>query len=163
MKSKIHILLRRIALAATAASAVSAIPASAAAPETLGIDTIATLSAGDLDVGSARGNAALRRLFPTGEKACNRPEQLPFDRMCAWFSNPDGDSPWPDLMLAIDHGRIVSVVTPDTNIGRLDHKVWACDPINGEGGVVSCSVQTVPPELRQRWTAGWKQFIDSVN
>ncbi|MGF7146982.1 hypothetical protein FHS96_000591 [Sphingomonas zeicaulis] len=148
-------------LAITAASAASAAQATAAAPEALGIDTIAALSAADLEVGSARGNAALRRLFPTGANACEKQERLPFERTCAWFSNPNSDVIWPDLFLAIDHGRIVSIMT--TDVDKLDRKVWACDPGNGDGGAVTCSVQSVPPELRQRWSAAWKQYIDSVN
>lgn len=161
MTRTIHILLRRMALAATVAGVALAAPASAAAPKTLGIETIAALSADDLDVSSARGDAALRRLFPTGANACDRLERLPFERMCAWFPDPDGDSPWPDLFLAIDHGRIVSIVA--TDVGKLDRKVWACDPNDDDGAAVTCSVQTVPPELRQRWSAAWKQYIDSVN
>ncbi|AHE54756.1 hypothetical protein [Sphingomonas sanxanigenens] len=161
MKTKISIWLRRIMIAVTAAGASLAVSAAAAAPETLGIDTIAALSAADLDVSSSRGNAALRRLFPKGANACGKQERLPFERTCAWFSNPDGDSIWPDLFLAIDHGRIVSIVA--TDVGKLDRKIWACDPGNGDGGAVTCSVQAVPPELRQRWSAAWKQYIDSVN
>lgn len=161
MTKTIPFLLRRIALAATAAGAALAVPASAAQPKTLGIETIAALSSDDLDVGSARGNAALRTLFPTGTNACDRLERLPFERMCAWFPDPDGDSAWPDLFLAIDHGRIVSIVA--TDVGKLDRKVWACDRDDGDGAAVTCSVQTVPPELRQRWSAAWKQYIDSVN
>lgn len=161
MTKAIDTLLRRIALAAMAAGAVSANPASAAASKTLGIETIASLSAGDLDVGSGRGNAALRRLFPTGENACSKPENLPFGRMCAWYPDPDGDAPWPGLFLAIDHGRIVSIVAPD--VSRLDSKVWACDASGGEDGVTICHVHTVPPELRLRWSAAWQQFLNAAN
>jgi hypothetical protein len=132
----------------------------AAIPPTTGVDALARLSAADLDTARPAGRAFLKSLFPN--PACGKPdtEHLPFDRLCNWASDPNSDDVFPDLMVAMNKGRIVSVVTVEHE--RLNPGIWTCEKA-AEGQAALCFAKTIDAATQRLWSQAWHAYLSSVS
>jgi len=129
-------------------------------PPTTGVDLLADLSAADLDTARPAGRALMKSLFPN--PACGKPERehLPFDHLCNWESNPDSEDILPDLMVAMNKGRIISAatVTPE----RLYPAVWTCEKAR-KGQAAVCFAKPIDAATQRRWSQAWHRYLNSVN
>ncbi|WP_442678524.1 hypothetical protein ACSBM8_13480 [Sphingomonas sp. ASY06-1R] len=162
-RSRVRLGLQVAATIAASAMAVTTVmPAAAASTATKGVDGLARLSAADLDTTRPPGRAFLKTLFPDPAKTCERPtsQHLPFDTLCNWFAKPDSDDVFPDLMIAMNKARIVSVVTVEPK--RLNPNIWTCEKAD-PGRIAVCTAKAVDAATRQRWSQAWHTLLNSVN
>ena len=134
----------------------------AAASPDAGVDALSRLSAADLDTTRPAGRAFLRTLFPNPAKTCGKPdtEHLPFDNLCNWWANPDSEEVYPDLMVAMNKSRIVSVVTVEPS--RLNAGTWTCEKA-AQGQATVCFAKTIDAATGRRWSQAWHAYLSSVN
>lgn len=88
--------------------------------------------------------------------------RMSFDRVCQHYAADaaeDDPSPWPDLVLGIEEGRIVSVVlaSAEETLGAG----WGCVPAAGFEAMRFCYVETAPDADRIRWSAEWTAYFGS--
>lgn len=88
--------------------------------------------------------------------------RLSFDRVCQHYAADaakDDPSPWPDLVLGIEDGRIVSAVL--ASAGETLGAGWGCAPAAGFEAMRFCYVETAPDADRTRWSAEWTAYFGS--
>ncbi len=155
-------------------------PGTDSGPAELGVDASATAAAVPArQTEAADAVAALKALAPTGtyakanqvaayldryfEGQCiDGDPRLSFDRVCQHYAADaakDDPSPWPDLVLGIEDGRIVSAVlaSDEETLGAG----WGCAPAAGFDAMRFCYVETAPDADRIRWSAEWTAYFGS--
>ena len=155
--------LRRQLAAILVAAGLAVAPTQVtAAPAIKGVEGLSRLSAADLDTTRPAGRAFLKSLFADPAKSCGKPttEHLPFDTLCNWFSNPESDDVFPDLMVAMNQARIVSVVTVEPK--RLKPSIWTCEQAE-PGRIAVCFAKTIDAATQRRWSQAWHTYLNSVN
>ncbi len=138
------------------AAAAPAQPADAGEP----IAGLRALAAIGVSVDASRVDAYLDRHFQ-GQCADADP-RLSFDRICQHYpaqAAKDDPSPWPDVVLGIKDGRIVSAVL--TGAAEAPGAGWRCAAAVGFEGMRLCHVETVPEADRARWSAEWIDYFAS--
>jgi hypothetical protein len=81
------------------------------------------------------------------------------DSQCNWYPDPEGEDIWPELMLAIRHGHIVSAVTSEPR--RLPARLWICTGERGQAA--TCYPRSIDAATRQRWSGQWRAFFNATN
>ncbi len=152
-------------------------PAGAAGAGVDGFATAATVSA--LPVNTVSAVAALEALTASGRSAqanqiaayldryfegqcIDGDPRLSFDRVCQHYAADtakDDPSPWPDLVLGIEDGRIVSATL--TSAEETLGAGWGCAPAVGFEGMLFCYVETAPEADRIRWSTEWTAYFGS--
>lgn len=138
--------------------ASAAEPASSAAPVASPSEMLARVPADRLDVGTPEASEYLDRFFKDGCREGD--ERLSFDRICLHESaGGDDPSPWPDLVLGIEAGRIASAVL--TRSAQSLGTGWTCMPAEGLDGMRFCYVDATTTDERARWSAEWTAFFSA--
>lgn len=143
------------------ASAESAPAAAApvAAPEDP-VAGLAAVAAAGAAVDAPPVVAYLDRHF--GGACSDADERLSFDRVCRHYAADaakDDPSPWPDLVLGIAAGRIVSVVS--TSAAQSPGTGWQCAPAPDFEGMRYCYLPVATEADRKRWSAEWTAYFGS--
>ncbi len=166
-----------LSIAACESSDQPAADSGPAEPGVYASATAAAVPARQTDIGGPV--TALNALAPTGtyadanqvaayldryfEGQCvNGDPRLSFDSVCQHYAADaakDDPSPWPDLVLGIEEGRIVSVVlaSAEETLGAG----WGCVPAAGFEAMRFCYVETAPDADRTRWSAEWIAYFGS--
>ncbi len=88
--------------------------------------------------------------------------RLSFERVCQHYplqAAKDDPSPWPDLVLGIDEGRVVSAAI--LGAAEAPGAGWQCVSAMDLDGMRFCYVETVPEADRIRWSAEWTAYFGS--
>lgn len=145
--------------AADASAPVAAVPAQ---PVDAGDPAagLTALAATGISVDASRVDAYLDRHFQ-GQCVDGDP-RLSFDRVCQHYpaQAAKGDpSPWPDVVVGVKDGRIVSAVL--TGAADAPGAGWRCAAASGFEGMRLCHVETVPEADRMRWSTEWTAYFAS--
>ncbi|WP_420139020.1 hypothetical protein [Sphingomonas sp.] len=147
-------------LAIASGMALATAPATAAT-NSKAVDALSRLSAADLDTRTGPGQAFLKTFFIDPAKTCGyATPRLPFDKLCQWYADPQSDAVFPDLMVGLAKGRMVSVVTAEPK--RLKPGTWTCEKAD-PGRIAVCFARTIDPATQRRWSKAWHSFLDSAN
>ncbi|GAB2503841.1 hypothetical protein [Lysobacter humi (ex Lee et al. 2017)] len=120
---------------------------------------LAELPAANLDQSTPQVSQFLDRYFPD---ACSPDERLAFDAVCQYYgTNQEADpSPWPELVIGVDGGRLASVVL-------IDHPLplagWMCRDLPLPAPLRTCFAAHTSHEDRVLWTQQWTAYFSAAD
>jgi hypothetical protein len=81
---------------------------------------------------------------------------MPFERICAWWSQPEADR-GSDLSLIIDDGLILGAVVR----GPEGVEGWDCQPAAAPPGYTICMATRVSSAQSEAWSGYWNDLARS--
>ena len=110
-----------------------------------------------LEADAAEGRAVLGRFRPADCLESEEMDGMPFERICAWWSQPEAER-GSDISLIIDDGLILGAVVrglPDGVEG------WDCQPAAAPPGYTICMATRVSSAQSVAWTGYWNDLARS--
>jgi len=129
-----------------------------AAPDAAGVraEILSVLAAhpAGLEADTAEGRAVLDRFRPADCLAPEEMDGMPFERMCAWWSQPGADR-GSDVSLIIDDGIILGAVVREQPGGV---EGWDCQPAAAPPDYTICMATRVSSAQSVAWTGYWNDL-----
>ena len=91
-------------------------------------------------------------------ESCLDPDGLPFDLVCNYVppEHEDDPSPWPDVLLGVQGGRIVALL--QVNVGWAPAS-WTCSPLPGLDGASFCTPPDIVRRTHRDWARRWSEVL----
>ena len=110
-----------------------------------------------LEAETAEGRAVLGRFRPADCLGAEEMDGMPFERMCAWWSQPGADR-GSDVSLIIDDGMILGAVVREQPDGV---EGWDCQPAAAPPDYTICMATRVSSAQSVAWTGYWNDLTRS--
>lgn len=110
-----------------------------------------------LEVDTAEGRAVLDRFRSADCLGSEEMDGMPFERICAWWSQPGADR-GSDVSLIIDDGLILGAVVRGLPEGV---EGWDCQPAAAPPDYTICMATRVSSAQSVAWTGYWNELARS--
>jgi len=110
-----------------------------------------------LEADTAEGRAVLDRFRPADCLGSEEMDGMPFERICAWWSQPGADR-GSDISLIIDDGLILGAVVREQPDGV---EGWDCQPAAAPPDYTICMATRVSSAQSVAWTGYWNDLARS--
>lgn len=110
-----------------------------------------------LEADTAEGRAVLGRFRPADCLGSEEMDAMPFERICAWWSQPGADR-GSDISLIIDDGLILAAVVRGRPEGI---EGWDCQPAAAPPDYTICTATRVSSAQSVAWSGYWNDLARS--